>query len=114
MTYPLTKGRLVVKDIPIPRGYKPGEPYTNTPLRPYYDPEELEAALTNAGEGDLSELSLETAKYCLQAYLVEICYCAKHEKREADDAVPLILHRIIRESAHFPTLGQREAVTRAY
>ena len=59
-------------------------------------------------------MSLETAKYCLQAYFVEICYCAKHEKREADDAVPLILHRIIRESAHFPTLGQREAVTRAY
>ena len=114
MTYPLTKGRLVVKDIPIPRGYKPGEPYTNTPLRPYYDPEELEAALTNAGEGDLSELSLETARYCLQAYFVEICYCAKQEKREADDAVPLILHRISREAAHFPTLGQREAVTRAY
>ena len=114
MTYPLTKGRLVVKDIPIPRGYKPGEPYTNTPLRPYYDPEELEAALTNAGEGDLSELSLETARYCLQAYFVEICYCAKQEKREADDAVPLILHRISREAAHVPTLGQREAVTRAY
>ena len=104
----------MVKDIPIPRGYKPGEPYTNTPLRPYYDPEELEAALTNAGEGDLSEVSLETARYCLQAYFIEICYCAKQEKREADDAVPLILHRISREAAHFPTLGQREAVTRAY
>ena len=52
--------------------------------------------------------------YCLQAYFVEICYCAKHEKREADDAVPLILHRILRATAHYPTLGQREAVTRAY
>jgi hypothetical protein len=114
VTYPLTKGRQVVKEIPIPRGYKPGEPYTNTPLRPYYDPEELEAALANTGQGDLSELSLESAKYCLHAFIIEICYCAKQEKREADDAVPLILHRIIRESAHFPTLGQREAVTRAY
>ena len=114
MTYPLTKGRQVVKEIPIPRGHKPGEPYTNTPLRPYYDPEELEAALINAGEGEPSELSLETAKYCLQAYFVEICYCAKGEKRESDDAIPLILHRISRGSAHFPTLGQREAVTRAY
>ena len=104
----------MVKEILIPKGYKPGEPYTNTPMRPYYDPEELEAALTKTGEGDLSELSLDTAKYCLQAYLIEICYCAKHEKREADDAVLLIIHRIIRESAHFPTLGQREAVTRAY
>ena len=101
-------------DIPVPHGYKPGEQYTNTPMRPYYDPEELEAALAKTGDGDLSELSFETAKYCLQAYFVEICYCAKGEKRESDDAVPLLLHRIIRESAHFPTLGQREAVTRAY
>jgi hypothetical protein len=59
-------------------------------------------------------LSLETAKYCLQAFFVEICYCAKHEKREADDAVPLILYRIFRATTHYPTLGQREVVTRAY
>ena len=83
-------------------------------MRPYYDPEELEAALANTGGGDLSELSFETAKYCLQAYLIEICYCAKIDKRESDDAVPLFLHRMITESARFPTFGQREAVTRAY
>ena len=104
----------MVKEIPIPSGYKPGEQYTNTPMQPYYDPEELEAALDKTEDGDLGELSLETAKYCLQAYLVELCYCAKNEKREADDSVPLMLHRIANWSAKFPTMGQRDVVTRAY
>ena len=57
----------MVKEILIPKGFKPGEPYTTTPLRPYYDPEELVAALDKPEDGDLGELSLETAKVTAEA-----------------------------------------------
>jgi hypothetical protein len=45
VTFPLTKGRQVMTEIAKPEGHKDGEPYTNTVMVPYYDPEELEAAL---------------------------------------------------------------------
>ena len=36
-------------EIAKPEGHKDGEQYTNTVMVPYYDPEELEAALDNKG-----------------------------------------------------------------
>ena len=114
VTFPLTKGRQVMVEIPKPDGCKDGEPYTNTVLDPYYDSEELEAALANKELGPFSEWSLETARFCLHAYYIEKCFCAYTDKRDADEVLAFILHRMITSTYRTPTLGQREAVTRAY
>ena len=76
MTFPLTKGRLVMTEIAKPDGYKEGEMYTNKVMAPYYDPEELEAALANKELGPYATWSMETAKFCLYAVHIERCFCA--------------------------------------
>jgi hypothetical protein len=105
VTFPLTKGRQVMVEIPKPDGHKENEPYTNTVLKPYYDPEELEAALANKDRGPFSDWSFETAKFCLHAYYIEKCFCMYTDKRDADEVLAFIMHRMIMDTHRTPTLG---------
>jgi len=105
VTFPLTKGRQVMVEIPKPDGHKENEPYTNTVLKPYYDPEELEAALANKDRGPFSDWSFETAKFCLHAFYIEKCFCTYTDKRDADEVLAFIMHRMIMDTHRTPTLG---------
>ena len=75
VTFPPTRNRPILIEIPKPEGYKEGEVYTNTLMDPYYDACELEEALTKQEQGHNFTWEMNTAKFCAQISHIERCYC---------------------------------------